>query len=1118
MKHALIITALLLSMVFSLIANDIPDPGRALPSLDLPQGKLISPPRTPPSFTFSRNPVSLMTSYYDYMIGSYNGLPLRVIPQIAGGGYFMTYHGKRTPTAIRRVFHAYLDNNGNVINNNEISPTYINEGYPTLAVDPVSGKPLYAWHCNIDTDALYEDILTSDAFIAGIAGLFNDNVTIQNAPITITPTNYPATSDNEFIWPTAVIGPSPVAGKRRVYVVMRNSVTHSYGPSENPYIRFADFNADDIEGGIPLVWNTSNFTIPEMDNWNHAPEWRRPFHAIAVDNAGNLYYSGYHFATMADGTTYIPEADLDIFKCPNYGQGTWSRISSFSNLPSWNPPEAPGSTVGYFKDGNNIPYTDDELYWVIANSSHLNATVDNNGKLHVPATWELRNVEGVYYPDLQFIKEFVFNPATSQFSIKDIYPQRHPDNTNDQYYQPWDSVAPWGAVDSYLPDGSGGFYPEMVNDWPYPYWDETAHGDAMMFHYNNTKVTESNGEGMMAVVWQNSLRSRLYNHDSDTDYAAYANSPEIFIAVSPDNGNTWSEPIILNNVTTPQFANLKPMWVYPADKVKYMGMQGNQKIGKLGLMFYNDYTWGSNVITPSVHPTNDGGQVMFAELQIVFPLSGPAPTDPFGTPVVLSGSMAVVAGILIEGQMAAAGDMLAAFVDVNGTPQLRGKQQVVLNNNIAGCLIQVFTETNGEIVYFKLWDASTNEVLSIAETLPSQVNGTVGTWPDNLFWLHAGAAWNQNISLQPGWNMVSLNVHPANTAISSIMAGILNDVIMVKSPEGVYVPNNPYNTLSNLSDGKGYFVKLNNPRTLTVVGMPLDPIAPIPLLSGWNLVGFTPQVAIPVEMALNSIEAYIEQVKGVEGVYIPDNPYNTLTTLSPGRSYWIDMNQAAPLVYNVPVREAYLPQELPICSTWGTPVIKTNSQVILCELGDYAASGDQLAAFVNGELRGLSPIREAEGRIGSYLQVFTDVPDETISFKLIKTGSAISIELSPAIQSIPGTNTGDYRIGSYYQLSKVDNETPGLPTALINAYPNPFNSTTSISLRVEKNNTPLKLEIYNLKGQKVKTLFSGPMVAGTQSIAWNGLNENGQHVATGVYFCRLSSSGQTQNIKLMILK
>jgi len=124
---------------------------------------------------------------------------------------------------------------------------------------------------------------------------------------------------------------------------------------------------------------------------------------------------------------------------------------------------------------------------------------------------------------------------------------------------------------------------------------------------------------MMVAVWQNAERARMFNYYSDTDYAQFANTPEIYIAVSPNNGNDWSEPIILNNVETPEFSGLKPMYVYPADQVIYTGMQGTSKVGKIGLMFYDDYTWGSNVNAPAYHPTPDGGQVMFTEMQIVFP-------------------------------------------------------------------------------------------------------------------------------------------------------------------------------------------------------------------------------------------------------------------------------------------------------------------------------------------------------------------------------------------------------------------------------------------------------------------------------------------------------------------
>ena len=226
------------------------------------QTKVYSSSRIAPEYAFTRTPIPLMTSYYDYMIGSYHGLPLQVIPDNAGGGYFMTYHGRRMPSSIRRVFYSYINSQGNIVDNNEISTESTNEGYPTLAVDPVSGKPLYAWHGNYDADTQYEIKCAADAFLSGLSGLFTYQMIINN-PTTITAPDGIVTTDNDFNWPTAVIGPSPIPGKRRIYVVTTNSVSHSSYPVENPYIAYADFNEADIENSNNFVWSYTS--IPEQN-------------------------------------------------------------------------------------------------------------------------------------------------------------------------------------------------------------------------------------------------------------------------------------------------------------------------------------------------------------------------------------------------------------------------------------------------------------------------------------------------------------------------------------------------------------------------------------------------------------------------------------------------------------------------------------------------------------------------------------------------------------------------------------------------------------------------------------------------------------------------------------
>jgi len=615
MSKKIVILMVLALMIGTAMTADIYTATNKKPR-ELPQhGVRMMPTREEPAYTFTVNPTNIITSYYDYFIGGYTSLNMQTVPTQFGGGYFMSFQARRQPAAQRRVFYTYVDPT-NAVSVNEITSVQNWEGFPTMTFDPVFGKPLYTWHVNVDADAELEVQFSSDAFLGGLPGLMNDPVVIMNNPTLIGDT-----TDNAFIWPSIQTGPSPIPGKRRVYVLARNSVTHTTAPSENAFIAYADFDVDDIELGNALVWNHTY--IPEMHDWNTDPvTWRRPFHSFTVGEDGNIYYVGYHFAVDIATDESISEPAMDVFVSDNYGMGTWRRISDWDHLPSWNPPAYPGGP-GFFTDDADVPYLDDELYWGIANSSHMNAVIDSEGNIQVPALWALNNADGFYYPMMQYVKQFVFNTVTEDFEIREIYPiSENPDN----WFQPWDIEAPWGVVDEYEgtpPDQ----FPLIADDFNFPYWDDTAHNNAMYFHYNNIKITESNDQQMMAAVWQNSWRARQGNLNNPA-FAAFVNTPEIYISISPDNGRSWSDPISLNNQETlPEFAGIKPMWVYPANKIRFIGMQGDNKIGRLGLMMYDDYTWGSSVQTPPIGQA-DGGSVMYFELEFVFPVSSDDATVP----------------------------------------------------------------------------------------------------------------------------------------------------------------------------------------------------------------------------------------------------------------------------------------------------------------------------------------------------------------------------------------------------------------------------------------------------------------------------------------------------------
>jgi 5'-nucleotidase / UDP-sugar diphosphatase len=82
-------------------------------------------------------------------------------------------------------------------------------------------------------------------------------------------------------------------------------------------------------------------------------------------------------------------------------------------------------------------------------------------------------------------------------------------------------------------------------------------------------------------------------------------------------------------------------------------------------------------------------------------------------------------------------------------------------------------------------------------------------------------------------------------------------------------------------------------------------------------------------------------------------------------------------------------------------------------------------------------------------------------------------------------------------------------------YPNPFNPETNIAFRMERSGE-VTLVIYDLLGKKIRTLVNRRLPAGEHSIQWDGQNDRGQQVASGLYFYRLTV-GRQQALRRMLL-
>ena len=110
-------------------------------------------------------------------------------------------------------------------------------------------------------------------------------------------------------------------------------------------------------------------------------------------------------------------------------------------------------------------------------------------------------------------------------------------------------------------------------------------------------------------------------------------------------------------------------------------------------------------------------------------------------------------------------------------------------------------------------------------------------------------------------------------------------------------------------------------------------------------------------------------------------------------------------------------------------------------------------------------------------------------------------------------NSGNYLIGV---ITSAESYTNNLPTKfeLAQNYPNPFSSSTSIPYQLEKE-SDVQVTIYDILGRVVRKFNVGQQSVGLYNVLWDGRNNFGQSVASGVYFYRLNADGESQ-VKKMI--
>jgi hypothetical protein len=134
-------------------------------------------------------------------------------------------------------------------------------------------------------------------------------------------------------------------------------------------------------------------------------------------------------------------------------------------------------------------------------------------------------------------------------------------------------------------------------------------------------------------------------------------------------------------------------------------------------------------------------------------------------------------------------------------------------------------------------------------------------------------------------------------------------------------------------------------------------------------------------------------------------------------------------------------------------------------------------------------------------------------------GSYIGTPIYVGIQCV-SNNAFMFMVDDVRVTGGTDEDDPVIPvftTTLNNNYPNPFNPETTISYSLSESQN-VKIEIYNVRGQLVRTLVNENKAAGNHKVVWTGVDNNNRSVSSGIYYYKMTAGKYSSSKKMVLMK
>ncbi|MFN3820907.1 MAG: S8 family peptidase [bacterium] len=384
------------------------------------------------------------------------------------------------------------------------------------------------------------------------------------------------------------------------------------------------------------------------------------------------------------------------------------------------------------------------------------------------------------------------------------------------------------------------------------------------------------------------------------------------------------------------------------------------------------------------------------------------------------------------------------------------------------------------------------------------------------------------IPLRQGWNLISFNVYTDPTQPFTFYFTELVErgrLEIVKDDQGrFYNPRWEFNNIPYWDYLKGYYIKVNEPDTLTYRNEPVSFIVSIPIRRGWQIVAYLPDFSLSAEVAFRSLTELgaLTLVKDDRGnFFLPDFGFNNMGALHPGKGYYLKSRANSYLRYPRRVDrgdeiQANDDQLYPAPHFFPRVPIGEWNMSLLLLASEGIRDGDEVAWVTpSGEIAGSGVFRD--GKCGLAV---SEIGVSGLE-KLLWWDSQNNRELILNREVVWGdeewkpNGIGVWRVEpQLYELGyKAMTKTSSQESLNITIFPNPFNASAEVKLTRFLPQTPLAASLINLEG---RTLLEWKMIPDrTREVSFI---VKGDRLPSGTYFLSVRQQKEMRILKLILMR